>query len=89
MKYRPGEDIDSWANRVKMYEQGHALQRIAQGEDVDRVMEDMARRIVEKMMYPIIKSIKDSPTTDTKYEGTGRSMGEIPTGVADHVVDDK
>jgi len=87
MKYQPGEDINSWANRVKMYEQGHALQRIARGENVDQVMEDMARRIVEKMMYPIIKAIKDSPATD--HEEPGRSAGNIPTGVADHVVDDR
>ena len=64
MKYNPDESYESWANRVRMYEHGHALQRIAKGESLDQVLEDMSRRIMEKLIHPIIKHIQEVQVTD-------------------------
>ena len=60
MKYREGESFDDWANRVSMFEKGYALQRIANGEPVELVLEDMSRRITSKLLYPIHKTITES-----------------------------
>ena len=88
MKYEPGESLDNWARRVKLYEQGHAMQRIAKGEDVEQVMADMSHRIVEKLLYPIISAIKESVVKQETERTPTEVSGEIPRAVADHVVDD-
>jgi glutamyl-tRNA reductase len=61
MRIKPGESFESWANRVQQYEYGHALQRIAEGHNIDIVFESMAMRIQQKLMHPIIVAIKDVP----------------------------
>ena len=57
MRPKDNESYESWAERVRMFEQGRALQKIAQGEDVNVVMDDMARRIVDKMLHPIYREL--------------------------------
>ena len=64
MKYDPNESYEGWAKRVQMYEQGHAMKRIAGGEPADVVLEDMARRITEKLIYPVIKQIESTVISD-------------------------
>lgn len=59
MKYDPNEPYEKWAERVRMFEYGHALQRIANGENPDKVLEDLARRLTEKLLHPILKKIPD------------------------------
>jgi glutamyl-tRNA reductase len=58
MKPKDNESYESWAERVRMFEHGRALQKIAQGEDVNVVMDDMARRIIDKMLHPIYKELQ-------------------------------
>jgi glutamyl-tRNA reductase len=60
MKIHPNETFESWSDRVSMYERGYALQRIANGDDTEKVMEDMSRRITQKLLHPIFKAINDS-----------------------------
>ncbi len=60
MKIREGESYEDWCNRVQMYEHGNAMMQIAQGKDIDQVMEQMSRRIVDKLMHPLYKEIKNS-----------------------------
>ena len=86
MTPRPDESYDSWAERVRMFEQGRALQRIAQGDDVNAVMEDMARRIVDKMLHPIYRALHVIPEMD--LEESRRTYTEKMAQVgpkADHV----
>lgn len=64
MKPYDNESYESWAERVRMFEHGRALQKIAQGEDVNVVMDDMARRIIDKMLHPIYKELKKIESTD-------------------------
>jgi glutamyl-tRNA reductase len=86
MKPKQDESYQSWAERVRMFEQGRALQRIAQGDDVNQVMEDMARRIVDKMLHPIYRELHIVDPIDleesrrTYYE----TMAEVGPA-ADHV----
>lgn len=64
MKPYDNESYESWAERVRMFEHGRALQKIAQGEDVNVVMDDMARRIIDKMLHPIYKELQKIEVTD-------------------------
>lgn len=41
---------------------GWAMQRIAEGDSVEQVMEQMSKRIMQKIMHPIYKNIKNSVT---------------------------
>lgn len=59
MKYDPNIPIEEWADQVRKYEYGLALQNIAKGEDVNLAMEVMSVRIVEKLKYPMLKAIKE------------------------------
>jgi len=63
MKPNPNESYESWGQRVKMYEHGHALQRLAKGENIEVIMKDMARRIEEKLLHPLIKKQQDKNQT--------------------------
>lgn len=98
MKYNPDESYEKWAERVKMFEQGHALQRIAKGEPTDKVLEDMARRMIDKLMHPIITNLERiSPETQAeiaKEVERGRisyqkNYIDRISPRADHVVEDK
>jgi hypothetical protein len=59
MKYDPKMSIEEWADKVRKYEYGLALQNIAKGEDVNLVMEAMSMRILEKLKYPMLRAIKE------------------------------
>lgn len=52
--------MEDWAERVRKFELGYALQQLAKGQDLNVVMEAMASRIQQKILHPIIMSIKDS-----------------------------
>ena len=86
MTPRPDESYQSWAERVRMFEHGRAMQRVAQGEDINVVMEDMARRIVDKMLHPIYQALHVVPEMD--LEESRRTYHETMSRVgpkADHV----
>jgi len=87
MKYQQNEDIRDWAQRVSMFERGVALQRLAKGDNLETILEDMSRRIVDKMMYPITKAVKEGAVIDQEPRPEPVASGIAPTGVADHVVD--
>ncbi len=52
--------MEDWAERVRKYELGYALQQLAKGQDLNVVMEAMASRIQQKILHPIITAIKES-----------------------------
>ena len=53
MRYDPKQSYEDWASRVRLFEQGAAMQRIALGEDLDKVMQKMAKNINQPVAYPI------------------------------------
>jgi glutamyl-tRNA reductase len=91
MRIKLKETYEEWAKRVQMYEQGYAMQRIAMGEDTDNVLTDMARRITEKMLHPVLKSLQDTPIDMDAFEKSKQAyykkMQRIGP-VADHITDD-
>lgn len=58
MRKDPNESIEDWAERVRKYELGYALQQIAKGSDINLVLEAMALRIQNKVLHPILIEIK-------------------------------
>jgi glutamyl-tRNA reductase len=64
MRPLQNESYEAWSERVTMFEKGRALQRIAQGESAEVVLEDMSRRIMEKLLHPIFKAIRESSVKD-------------------------
>jgi glutamyl-tRNA reductase len=93
MKYNPDESYESWATRVRMFEQGMAMQRIANGDSVDQVLEDMARRIMEKLMHPVIKHIQEVKVSEYDPEKSRTDYEENYLKKygpkADHVLEEK
>jgi glutamyl-tRNA reductase len=88
MKINPGETLESWASRVEMFEKGRAMQRIAKGDDPIEVVEDMSRRIIDKMLYPILKSFEQPKMSNAAVDESRKKYEEIMKNVArapDHV----
>ena len=73
---KPNESKEDWAKRVQQYEHGHALQRIAQGDPVELVLEDMSKRMTQKLLHPFIQDIKDSHKTEFDAEENRRRYRE-------------
>ena len=89
MRKNPDESYEAWADRAKMYEHGRALQRIAEGKPVEEVLEEMSRRLVQKLMHPIYDSIYNTVTTKIDMEASRKDYAEKYLNrqepVADHV----
>lgn len=88
MKIKPGESMESWASRVSMFEKGHAMQRIARGDDIEQVMEDMSRRITDKLIHPVLKAINEANISNFDLEQSRKVYNETMKNVAkaaDHV----
>lgn len=89
MRPKEGESYESWLERARMYEHGVALQKIAQGEDPEKVLEEMSRRLVEKSLHPIYRAIQDSVISDFDPEESRKAYEEKylknRKPVADHV----
>ena len=88
MRINLGETMESWANRVQMFEKGHAMQRIAQGDDIEQVMDDMSRRVKDKLMHPVLKSFDQPKMSNAAVNESRKRYEEIMKNVAkapDHV----
>jgi glutamyl-tRNA reductase len=95
MKPLPDESYEDWSKRVSMFETGHAMMQIANGKDIDKVLEEMSRRITDKLLHPIFKAIRESSTSTSNYNAEESKkqyrenyLDKNPTGVADHVIED-
>ena len=90
MKPYPNESYEDWSKRVAMFEHGHAMMQIAQGKDIEEVLEEMSRRIMGKLLHPIYNAIKASSTNTYDAEQEKESykrnyLDKNPQGVADHI----
>jgi glutamyl-tRNA reductase len=91
MRYNDEESYEKWIERVRQYECGRALQRLARGDPIEMVLEDMSRRIVKKSLYPILKTIRNIPTNydaEKSMKAYEENYLNKNQPVADHVVDD-
>ncbi len=89
MKIKEGENYESWSERVRMYELGWALQRIAEGEPVEKVMDEMGKRVMQKLLHPIFKAIQSASVAEYDAEKSRKDYEEkylkFRQPVADHV----
>jgi len=77
MRMKPDESKEDWAKRVQQYEYGHALQRIAQGDPVEQVLEDMSKRMTQKLLHSFIQDIKDGNKTEYNAEAGRQRYKEV------------
>jgi glutamyl-tRNA reductase len=86
------ESYDAWVERVRLFEHGHALQRIAKGDNHETIVEEMSIRMMNKLMHPLYKVIRDTPKSNFDLEESKRNYYEhyLKTNKAksDHVLDD-
>jgi len=91
MRINPGETYESWAKRVQQYEYGYALQQVAKGQDINVVMEAMAARIQQKMLHPVLQSIKETSVpmdADASKKAYEEAYLKNNSPKPDHLVDD-
>jgi hypothetical protein len=92
MRWNSKESLEQWADRVRIFEYGYALQQIAHGHPIELVMEAMSVRIQQKIMHPILKVIKDSHVSTydavASRENYKQNYLDQHGPVADHVYDD-
>lgn len=91
MKYDPNETYEQWIERARTFELSLAKKRIEKGDDPEKVIEEMGRRLMEKMLHPVIKAIMPTPPSieeikesRKKYEESMKKIGPK----ADHVLDE-
>lgn len=89
MKQKEDETYEQWIERARLYEYGLALQRIAEGEDADKVMDSMSKRLMQKMLHPIMKEItkpveKDLSESKKRYEEIMNRKGLNSDHVSDN-----
>ena len=92
MRRLENESYDAWVERVHLFEHGHALQRIAKGDNHETIVEEMSIRMMNKLMHPLYKVIRDTPKSNFDLEESKRNYYEhyLKTNKAksDHVLDD-
>ena len=88
MKIEINESLESWAARVVIFEKNRAMKKIANGGDLEEVMENMSRRIMDKMLHPILNSMHTVTTSTYDLKNSRQQYDEIMKHVgkaADHV----
>lgn len=61
MRINPDETYEQWAERVRSFELNHAQAELAKGVPVDEVLEWMGKRINQKMLHPMLSSLRNVP----------------------------
>jgi hypothetical protein len=89
MRPKEGESYEAWIDRARMFEQGLAMQKIAEGQDIDIVLEEMSRRLMDKILHPIYKEIIKLYKVDFDVEQSRKDYEQKYLNnrslVADHV----
>ena len=92
LRIKPDESFESWANRVHEYEIDRARKRLAKGEDIDLVLEEMSKAVSQKLLHPILNIIRDSASESFDAKANRKSYNETMRNIgprADHIQDDK
>jgi glutamyl-tRNA reductase len=88
LKYKPGESYESWSSRVEAFELEQARKRIAKGDDPNLVLEEMSKSMMQKLLHPVLRAIRDSTGKNFDAEANRKSYNKSMKGrgvVADHV----
>ena len=63
LKQDKDETYESWANRAQVFERDVAAKRIAKGDEVYVVLDEMSKRLMQKLLNPIYAALINSDTT--------------------------
>jgi glutamyl-tRNA reductase len=92
MRKGENESYEDWLERIKLYEKGFALQRLAKGENMDIVLEDFSKRITNKMKHALFDVIKTNMVSNFDVEKSRKDYENIflknREFIADHVSDE-
>jgi sialic acid synthase SpsE len=92
MRRLEGETYADWVERVRLFEKGYALQRVAKGDDHETIVEEMSIRMMDKLMNPVYKAIRDSKVTNFDAEKSRQAYYDKYLSKhkpkSDHVLDD-
>lgn len=92
MKYNSKESYEVWVRKVEAFELDIAKKRLAKGDAPEDILDAMARRMMEKMLHPIFKSLEPPPPTMQEIQESRRRYEESMKMIgpkADHIVDEK
>jgi glutamyl-tRNA reductase len=91
MKKHKDDTYKEWCNKVRLYEYGIALQKIAKGEDAFLVMEVMSIKISQKLLHSLIEALKESQTSSydilTARKNYETNYLNVSKPAADHMND--
>lgn len=92
MRRLENESYNAWVERVRLFEHGHALQRIAKGDDSETIIEEMSIRMMDKLMNPLYKAIRDTGRKPFDIEKSRKDYYDKylskHKAKSDHVLDD-
>ena len=91
MRIQADETYEQWADRVRQYEYGLALAKIAKWLPAEEVMERMTKNITQKMLHPIFAELRNIPIDQAALALSKKHYEEIYINkiprAADHVDD--
>ena len=62
MRIKDNETYGQWSERVRIYELGEALKQLGEGGNPNEILENMSKRITNKIMHPIVMAIRGEKT---------------------------
>lgn len=65
IRINDGESLQDWADRVCKHEIASVAHDIAGGVDIDIILEEFSKKIMAKLLHPIIIAIKEAAITPT------------------------
>ena len=92
MRKNENESYENWLERIKLYEKGFALQRLAKGENIELVLEDFSKRLTNKIKHALFEMIKSNTSNNYDAEQSKKDYENIflknREFIADHVSDE-
>ena len=88
--YKSNENYDIWLCQIYDHELKVAKAKLLKGIPIDVVLEEMSKRIIKKMLHPILTELNNIPD-NYNIEESKKSYNEAMkhnSPAADHVLDD-
>jgi glutamyl-tRNA reductase len=59
LRYDPCESYDTWLSRIQAHELKLAHQKLARGQPIDQVMEELGQNLTKKFLHPIFAALHE------------------------------
>jgi len=88
--YKKNEDYDNWLSRIHDHELKVATAKLLKGIPIDVVLEEMSKRMMHKILHPILKELTNIPNNYNIEESKKSYEAAMKRNrpAADHVLDD-